>query len=144
QPERFVAFLENHDQISNFAMAHRVRSLSSPGGYRAMTALLLLGPWTPLLFQGQEFGATTPFFYFADVGDARLKEAVRKGRFEFLAQFPSAASAESQAILPVPHAVETFDKCKLDWAELDRNVALVRLHRDLIHIRRSDPRLSGQ
>jgi maltooligosyltrehalose trehalohydrolase len=60
-----------------------------------MTALLLLGPWTPLLFQGEEFGASTPFLYFTDVGDEPLREAIRKGRFEFLAQFPSVASEDS-------------------------------------------------
>jgi maltooligosyltrehalose trehalohydrolase len=143
-PDRFVAFLENHDQISNFALGHRVRTLTSPGEYRAMTALLLLGPWTPLLFQGEEFGATTPFCYFAEVGDDELKDAVRKGRFEFLAQFPSAGSPESKTSLPVPHAVETFERCKLDWAEAEKNLGLVRLHRDLIRLRREDPRFSRQ
>src|SRR5438093_324087 len=113
-PQAFIAFLENHDQISNFALGDRLRTQTSPGMYRVMTALLLLGPWTPLLFQGQEFGATSPFGYFADVGDEKLKEAVRKGRFKFLAQFPSTASAETQAILPVPHHPETFEHSRLD------------------------------
>ena len=95
-PEAFVAFIENHDQVSNSAFGERVRLQTSPGRYRAMTALLLLGPWTPLLFQGQEFGASSPFLYFSDVsGD--LREAIRKGRFKFLAQFPSLASEEVQA-----------------------------------------------
>ena len=63
--QAFVSFLENHDQVSNSAFGDRARSQTSPGRYRAMTALLLLGPWTPLLFQGQEFGASTPFFISA-------------------------------------------------------------------------------
>ena len=109
-----------------------------------MTALLLLGPWTPLLFQGQEFGATSSFCYFADVGDEKLKEAVRKGRFKFLAQFPSAASAETQAILPIPHRPETFERSKLDWNEPTHNRALVDLYRDLMQLRREDSRLSQQ
>jgi len=54
-----------------------------PGRYRALTALILLGPWTPLLFQGQEFGASKPFLFFTDVGDQSMKEAIRKGRFKF-------------------------------------------------------------
>ena len=62
-----------------------------------MTALLLLGPWTPILFQGEEFGATTGFSYFSDVGDDELKEAIRKGRLKFLSQFPSVAAEEMQA-----------------------------------------------
>ena len=97
KPEAFVSFLENHDQVSNSATGDRLRLQTSPGRYRAMTALLLLGPWTPLLFQGEEFGASTPFLYFSEVGDEKLREAVKKGRFEFLAQFPSAASAEVSA-----------------------------------------------
>ena len=112
--------------------------------YRALTALLLLGPWTPLLFQGQEFGATSPFCYFAEVGDEKLKEAVRKGRFKFLAQFPSAASAETQAILPVPHRPTTFEHSKLDWSERTRNRWFINLHRDLIRLRREDSRLRQQ
>src|SRR5207248_6720140 len=143
-PQAFIAFLENHDQISNFALGDRLRTQTSPGMYRVMTALLLLGPWTPLLFQGQEFGATSPFCYFADVGDEKLKEAVRKGRFKFLAQFPSAASAETQAILPVPHHAATFEDSKLDWSEPARNGWLVDLHRDLMRLRREDSRLCQQ
>ena len=100
-PEAFVGFLENHDQVSNSAFGERVRFLTSPGRYRAMTALLLLGPWTPMLFQGQEFGASSPFVYFTDMsGD--LREAIRAGRFKFLAQFPSLASEEIQKQLPDP------------------------------------------
>ena len=143
-PQTFIAFLENHDQVSNFPLGDRLHTQTSPGIYRAMTALLLLGPWTPLLFQGQEFGATSPFCYFADVGDEKLKEEVRKGRFKFLAQFPSAASAETQAVLPIPDDPGTFEHSRLDWNERTRNRALVDLHRDLIRLRREDSRLRQQ
>ena len=108
KPEAFVSFLENHDQVSNSATGDRLRLQTSPGRYRAMTALLLLGPWTPLLFQGEEFGASTPFLYFSEVGDEKLREAIKKGRFEFLAQFPSAASARSDA-LPCLTKSKPFD-----------------------------------
>jgi maltooligosyltrehalose trehalohydrolase len=143
-PETFIAFIENHDQVSNFALGDRVRALTSPGAYRAMTALLLLGPWTPMLFQGEEFGATSPFCYFADLGDDKLKDGVRKGRFEFLSQFPSAASPETQKILPLPHDVRTFENSKLDWSEREKNQGFVRLHRDLLKMRREDSRFSLQ
>lgn len=143
-PEIFVSFIENHDQVSNFALGDRVRALTSPGAYRAMTALLLLGPWTPMLFMGEEFGATSPFCYFADVGDDKLKEAVRKGRFEFLSQFPSAASPETQKILPIPHDARTFENSKLDWSEREKNSGQVKLHRDLLRMRREDSRFSRQ
>ena len=142
KPEAFVSFLENHDQVSNSATGDRLRLQTSPGRYRAMTALLLLGPWTPLLFQGEEFGASTPFLYFSEVGDEKLREAVKKGRFEFLAQFPSAASAE--VTLAVPYEIETFRRCKLDWSERERNHAFSNLHRDLIKLRREDSRLCQQ
>ena len=138
-PEAFVSFLENHDQVSNSASGDRLRLQTSPGRYRAMTALLLLGPWTPLLFQGEEFGASTPFLYFSEVGDEKLREAVKKGRFEFLAQFPSAASAEGT--LAVPYEIETFRRCKLDWSEREKNHAFTNLHRDLIKLRNEDSRL---
>ena len=142
KPEAFVSFLENHDQVSNSATGDRLRLPTSPGRYRAMTALLLLGPWTPLLFQGEEFGASTPFVYFSEVGDEKLREAVKKGRFEFLAQFPSAASAE--VTLAVPYEIETFRRCKLDWSERERNHAFSNLHRDLIKLRHEDSRLCQQ
>ena len=142
KPEAFVSFLENHDQVSNSATGDRLRLQTSPGRYRAMTALLLLGPWTPLLFQGEEFGASTPFVYFSEVGDEKLREAVKKGRFEFLAQFPSAASGE--VTLAVPYEIETFRRCKLDWSERERNHAFSNLHRDLIKLRHEDSRLCQQ
>src|SRR6266480_3585726 len=116
-PEAFVAFIENHDQVSNTAAGDRLRFQTSPGRYRAMTALLLLGPWTPLLFQGEEFGASTPFIFFTDVGDGPMREAIRKGRLEFLAQFPSLATEETQKELPVPSDPRVFVRCKLDFSE---------------------------
>ena len=143
-PETFVVFIDNHDQVSNCAFGDRARTQTSPGRYRAMTALLLLGPRTPLLFQGQEFGATTSFCFFSDVGDDKLKEAVRKGRFEFLAQFPSSAGEEIQARIGVPHDPRTFARSKLDWSERERNGSLCYLHRDLLRLRREDSRLSRQ
>jgi maltooligosyltrehalose trehalohydrolase len=95
-----------------------------------------------MLFQGQEFGAAAAFRYFSDVGDDELKEAVRKGRFEFLAQFPSVAAPEVQARLPVPFHRSTFEGCKLDWTDRQRNPHWWELHRDLIRLRQTDPRFS--
>ena len=139
-PEAFVSFIENHDQVANTPFGERMRFLTSPGRYRAMVGLLLLGPWTPLLFQGQDFGAASPFRFFADVGDDQLKEAIRKGRFEFLSQFPSVAAPEVQARLPVPHYRTTFEGCKLDWNDREKFPQFHNLHGDLIRLRQSDPR----
>jgi maltooligosyltrehalose trehalohydrolase len=143
-PEAFVSFIENHDQVSNTAAGERLRFQSSPGCYRAMTALLLLGPWTPLLFQGQEFGASTPFIFFTDVGDGPMREAIRKGRFEFLAQFPSFATDEVQKRLPVPSDPEVSARCKLDFSEREKNKQLYDLHVDLLRLRREDSRFREQ
>jgi maltooligosyltrehalose trehalohydrolase len=143
-PEAFVAFIENHDQVANTATGERLRFQSSPGRYRAMTGLLLLGPWTPLLFQGQEFGASTPFIFFTDVGDGPMREAIRKGRFAFLAQFPSIATREVQERLPVPDDPTVFVRCKLDFSERQKNRELYDLHVDLICLRREDSRFREQ
>ncbi|MDQ6913650.1 MAG: malto-oligosyltrehalose trehalohydrolase, partial [Verrucomicrobiota bacterium] len=133
-PQAFVAFIENHDQVANSAFGERVRLQSSPGRYRAMTALLLLGPWTPMLFQGEEFGATNPFMYFSDAsGD--LRKAIQKGRFQFLKQFPSTASAETQAHLPPPADRETFLRSKLNFDERKTGKPIYDLHRDLLRLR---------
>jgi maltooligosyltrehalose trehalohydrolase len=142
-PEAFIAFIENHDQVSNAIAGERVRFQTSPGKYRAMTALLLLGPWTPLLFQGQEFGASSPFVYFADVSE-NLNAAIRKGRFEFLRQFPSMRSDEVQTQLPDPADPQVFASCKLDFSERKKHYQLYDLHRDLLRLRREDARFKKQ
>jgi len=143
-PETFVAFIENHDQISNNPRGERLRFQTSPGRYRAMTALLLLGPWTPMLFQGQEFGASSPFVFFTDVGDSDMREAIRKGRFQFLAQFPSMASEEMQRNLPSPSDPRVFTSCKLNFSERTTNCELYDLYIDLIKLRREDSRFREQ
>ncbi len=142
-PEAFIAFIENHDQISNCAFGRRVRVQTSAGKYRALTALMLLGPATPLLFQGQEFGATTPFIYFND-SSGDLRDAIRKGRFEFLKQFPSVAGAQAETQLPIPCARETFEQSKLDFSEREKCREIYDLHRDLLKLRREDSRFAEQ
>jgi maltooligosyltrehalose trehalohydrolase len=133
-----VAYIENHDQIANSFRGQRRHQQTTPGRHRAITALLLLGPATPMLFQGQEFSASTPFLYFAD-HKPELAAAVRKGRGEFLRQFPSLARAEIQALLPDPGDPATFERCKLDFSERARHAEAYALHRDLLKLRREDP-----
>jgi maltooligosyltrehalose trehalohydrolase len=139
-PTAFVHFLENHDQVANSARGERTHRLTSPGRHRALTAVMLLGPQTPMLFQGQEFSATTPFLYFAD-HEPGLAALVKQGRGEFLAQFPSIAQPEMLAQLDDPGDRRTFLRCRLDWRERDRNGASLTLHRELIGLRREDPTL---
>jgi len=138
----FVHFLENHDQVANSSLGKRVHQISSPGRYRAMTALTLLGPATPLLFQGQEFGASTPFLFFADHKDG-LREAIREGRRQFLRQFPSLNDPDLQTVLPTPDDPETFAASRLNWTERDVNVPTLALHKDLLRIRREDPAIAA-
>ena len=140
-PPAFVTFVQNHDQVANSGKGLRFHLLTSPGRARAMTALVLLMPGTPLLFQGQEFWASAPFRFFAD-HEPELAAAVRKGRHEFLSQFPSLATADAQAQLPDPEAAATFHACRLDWREAESNAGIVALHRDLIRLRRTDPAFS--
>src|SRR5437773_3759570 len=126
-PEVFVSFIENHDQIANTGQGERPRFQTSPGCYRAITALLLLGPWTPLLFQGEEFGASSPFLFFADVGDAAVRDAIRKGRAELLAPFLSLTEEETLTTVPAPDDPEVFARCKLDFSEREKNRQLYDL-----------------
>jgi maltooligosyltrehalose trehalohydrolase len=137
-PDAFVHFIQNHDQIANSGIGKRIHQVTGPGLYRAMTALLLLGPATPMLFQGQEFGASAPFLYFAD-HNAELAPLVQKGRTEFLHQFPSLAAPEMQKYLCPPHDPDTFARCKLDFCERRSHREIFNLHRDLLALRRNDP-----
>src|SRR4051812_11268043 len=134
----FIQFLQNHDQVANSARGQRLHQLTSPGRYRALTALMLLTPCTPLLFQGQEFAASAPFLYFARHEDG-LDPLIKKGRHEFLTQFPNIASAQGGKLLSSPADEETFRACKLDHAERERNAPAVQMHRDLLQLRRDDP-----
>jgi len=140
---RFVVFLQNHDQVANSALGMRAHALTSPGRYRAATALLLLAPGTPMLFQGQEFAASAPMLYFADheVDVARL---VREGRQEFLRQFESLSGPESEACLADPCDRRTFERCKLDLSERQKHASVYAMHRDLIRLRREDRVFSAQ
>ncbi len=139
----FVNFLQNHDQVANSALGLRVHQLSSPGKYRAMHALTLLAPGTPMLFQGQEFACNSPFFYFADHGP-ELGEMVRKGRLEFLTQFPSLKDEAVAASVPVPNDPKTFERCKLNFEERQQNEPAYRLTKDLLRLRKSDRAFSRQ
>jgi maltooligosyltrehalose trehalohydrolase len=142
-PAAFVTFIQNHDQVANSGHGLRCHLLTSPGRYRTLTALLLLAPGTPLLFQGQEFAADAPFFFFAD-HNPDLAKLVGKGRAKFLAQFPSVALPESQARLPDPADPATFARCKLDFAERERHRHQYDLHRDLLRLRREDATFRAQ
>jgi maltooligosyltrehalose trehalohydrolase len=142
-PGTFVNFIENHDQLANSGDGSRLHRRAAVARLRAMTALFVLMPGTPMLFQGQEMAASAPFLYFADHNPS-LAVQVKRGRAEFISQFPSLASPEMQARLPAPEDPSTFERCKLDWREATVNAAWVGLHRDLIRLRREHHAFSRQ
>jgi maltooligosyltrehalose trehalohydrolase len=134
---RFVCFLENHDQVANTGRGVRLHHRATTSRWRAMVSLLLLGPSVPMLFQGQECATTSPFTYFAD-HEGDLAEAVRKGRLEFLSQFPSLSDPETREALPTPADEVSFRACRINWCGHPGSEEARLLHTDLLTLRRSD------
>jgi maltooligosyltrehalose trehalohydrolase len=123
--------------LANSGSGARCQCLTSPSRYRAISALLLLAPQTPMLFQGQEFASSSPFFYFAD-HKSDISSQVAQGRAKFLAQFRSLATPEMQARLPDPGDPMTFVRSKLDHLERSMHAHEYALHCDLLRLRRED------
>ncbi len=140
----FVFYIQNHDQVANSLYGERIHTLTSPSRYRAITALMLLAPETPMLFMGQEFGASTPFLFFADHCDEELAGSIHQGRKEFLSQFPSHGSDESQDRIPDPCAVSTFERSKLKLSERKAHTQIYLFHQDLLRLRREDSVIAAQ
>lgn len=141
-PDQFIHYLQNHDQVANSGFGKRLHQRVNPGLHRAMTALLLLSPQTPLLFQGQEFGASSPFLFFADHA-ADMAASVEIGRIAFLSQFPSLNTTLSQAYFFRPEKRSTFLQCKLDFSEREQHADIYQLHRDLLALRHSESVFTG-
>ncbi len=135
--DRFVVCVQNHDQVGNRARGERLAALLPPERSRLATALLLLSPYVPLLFMGEEYGETNPFLYFVSHDDPALLEAVRSGRRREFAAF--AWTGE----LPDPAAPETFERSRPDpsRAEHPPHAGLLALHRTLLELRRREPAL---
>jgi maltooligosyltrehalose trehalohydrolase len=116
-PTAMIDFLQNHDQVGNRAMGERLASLCKPEALRLGMAALLLAPAIPMLFQGEEYAATTPFLFFCDFhGD--LATAVREGRRKEFAAFERFSDPATRARIPDPNARETFEASKLRWEDL--------------------------
>lgn len=130
---RFVAYAQNHDQIGNRAQGERLSQLLRPGQLKMAAALVLTSPFTPLLFQGEEWGACTPFLYFTDHPEPELARAVREGRQREFAAFGWAPEA-----IPDPQDAETFARSRLRWEERGEpaHAELLAWHRKLIALRR--------
>jgi maltooligosyltrehalose trehalohydrolase len=141
---RFVAFLQDHDQVGNRAQGDRISATASPGLLRIGAAVLLTGPFTPMLFMGEEWGAATPWQFFTDHPEPELGRAVSEGRRREFGRHGWNAQD-----VPDPQAPETFERSKLDWAEpgLEPHRSLLEWYRALIALRGewlelSDPQLS--
>ena len=137
---RFVVALQNHDQIGNRAVGDRISASLSPGRTAVGAALLLLSPFTPMLFMGEEWAATTPWQFFTSYDDPELAESVRVGR---RAEFAEYGWGEE---VPDPQDPATRDRSVLPWAELDPGADGIHLrmlawYRELIAVRRREPDL---
>ncbi|GAC1357889.1 MAG: malto-oligosyltrehalose trehalohydrolase [Acidobacteriaceae bacterium] len=120
-PTAFVAFLQTHDLIGNRIFGERIYSLAAPQAVRAAASIYQLSPQTPMMFMGDEFGASTPFPYFCDF-HGELAEAVRNGRCEQLSAQDPKPSPEEMRRAPNPQADETFRSAKLQWAEATEGI----------------------
>ncbi|MFG2060739.1 malto-oligosyltrehalose trehalohydrolase [Micromonospora sp. NPDC048871] len=136
---RFVAYLQNHDQIGNRAVGDRLAASLSPGLLRVGAVLLMASPFTPMLFMGEEWAATTPWQYFTSHPEPELATAVVLGRRQEFATHGWSAEA-----VPDPQDRQTFVRSRLDWAELDKpeHRAMYDFYRRLIALRKSRPELS--
>ena len=136
---KFLAYLQNHDQVGNRATGDRISATLSPGLLACGAALVLCSPYTPMLFMGEEWGANTPFQFFSFMPDAGLREAIHRGRYlEF------AEHGWDDTDVPDPNDEQTFLRSRLDWSEhgTEPHATLLRTYRELIALRKGCPELS--
>lgn len=135
---RFVGYLQNHDQIGNRAQGERISQLVSLGRLKIGAALVLTSPFVPMLFQGEEWGASTPFQYFTDHQDPALAKAVTEGRRREFSTF-----GWKPEEVPDPQALTTFERSRLNWDERHRapHAEILEGYRRLIRLRRNVPAL---
>jgi maltooligosyltrehalose trehalohydrolase len=142
--ERMVTCLQNHDQIGNRAFGERLHHQVEPWVFRALTAVLLCAPETPLLFMGQEWAASTPFLYFTD-HEPDLGRLVTDGRRNEFSRFAAFQDEATRSLIPDPQAVGTFDASRLDWTERNApgHAATFLFHQTLLNLRRSEAALAS-
>jgi maltooligosyltrehalose trehalohydrolase len=141
--EAFIYCLQNHDQIGNRAFGDRLSALVPVDAYRAASMVMLFLPMTPLIYQGQEWAASTPFLYFTD-HDRELGELVSRGRRAEFGKFDAFSNPAMRAKIPDPQATTTFTQSKLRRDERARlpHAEVLALYRELLRMRREDPVLS--
>lgn len=145
-PTAFVAFLQNHDQTGNRALGERLSHLADSDALAAATALLLLSPMVPLLFMGEEWGASQPFLFFTEHKE-ELAQAVREGRRAEFADFSAFLDEKARERIPDPNALSTFEASipDFDARETDSHAACLERYRTLLALRHQHivPRLQG-
>ncbi|MDQ1621300.1 MAG: maltooligosyltrehalose trehalohydrolase [Actinomycetota bacterium] len=136
---RLLGYAQDHDQVGNRATGDRNHATIGPDLARVAAALVLTSPFTPMLFMGEEWAASTPWQYFTDHQEPELAEAVRSGRRREFAEH-----GWSESDVPDPQDVATLEASRLDWSELTRepHTSILDWHRRLIALRRSEPELS--
>ncbi|MBV8641309.1 MAG: malto-oligosyltrehalose trehalohydrolase [Verrucomicrobia bacterium] len=145
EPEHFVHCISNHDQVGNRAYGDRLNKVVPAAAYRAASALLLTGPYTPMLFMGQEWAASTPFLYFTDHYD-ELGRGVTEGRRKEFADFSDFRDPKKRTLIPDPQALTTFTNSKLIWTELEQSphAETLRLYSDFLRFRRTKIKERGR
>jgi malto-oligosyltrehalose trehalohydrolase len=135
-PAAFINFIQNHDQVGNRALGERLPLLATPEAVRAIAAIYLLCPATPLLFMGEEWGSRGPFAYFCDL--PQLADEIREGRRKEFAKFPAFASPSAREALPDPNDPNTFEAARLAWHELDDQLhaGTLQWYRSVLTVRR--------
>jgi maltooligosyltrehalose trehalohydrolase len=138
--QQMIGCLQNHDQVGNRALGERSSQLLSREQLKIGAALVLTSPFVPMLFQGEEWGASTPFYYFTAHEDSELAESVRQGRRKEFAAFDWPLDD-----IPDPQAMETYDRSKLQWEEIlqEPHSEILSWHKKLIRIRRNYPALTS-
>ncbi|MGI8609491.1 MAG: malto-oligosyltrehalose trehalohydrolase [Candidatus Dormibacteria bacterium] len=134
----FLGYIQDHDQVGNRAAGERISQLVSPGLARVAAALVLLSPFTPMLFAGEEWGAATPFLYFTDHQDEKLGRAVTEGRRREFAAF-----GWQEDSVPNPQAADTFEASRLRWDEpgTEPHMATLKWYQALLRLRSNSPAL---
>jgi maltooligosyltrehalose trehalohydrolase len=132
-PQAFLHCLSNHDQTGNRWRGERINHLIQPEAYRALSVLLCLTPYSPMLFMGQEWGASSPFLYFTD-HEENLGRLITEGRMKEFEAFPEFSGVERG---PDPQAMETFRRSMLDWTEAEASPGLpiLRLYQECLALR---------
>ncbi|MBY0527289.1 MAG: malto-oligosyltrehalose trehalohydrolase [Gemmataceae bacterium] len=139
----FVVCIQNHDQVGNRAMGERLHHEIDAAAYRAASVLLLTAPHTPMLFMGQEWGATSPFQFFTD-HKPELGKMVTEGRRREFQHFSAFSDPKKREKIPDPQARSTFEASKLNWDERTQapHATLLHLYQKLLHLRRTEPALT--